>query len=212
MRSGLLQRGVTLTLALACALGPGGFAFAADKDEDHKADDEAFIAKILEIIEKTAAQAEDTALDKTPYGDLDGADAEAAAEIAHRLDNQRITLNFEDTSFNEALDFFRDATSLNIVLSKKAQDLVEGNPTKLKLRLKDVKTRNALELVLTQTDANFRYGLRHGVLEIGTIEDWKGRNMILDVIPIDDIIYRPPDFPAPEAGLDVLKFKKNGFK
>ena len=186
-----------------------GSTFCSDKN-DHKADDEAFVAKLLEIIEKTAALAEDNSLDKTPYGDLKDSDLEAAGEITRRLDNQRITLNFEETSFGEALDFFRDVTSLNVVVSKKAQDLVEGNPAKLKLRLKDVKVLNALELVLTQSDPNLRYGVRHGVLEIGTNEDWKGKNMILDVIPIDDIIYRPPDFPAPEAGLDVLKPKKFG--
>jgi hypothetical protein len=188
-----------LVLALAAPL------LAADKDpSDTRAEDEAFAQKLLEIIEKTCAQAEETSLDKTPTGTFTGDEAVTADEIARRLDNQRLTLNFDGTGFAEALDFMRDATGLNIVVSPKAKDLTENAP-KLKLKLKDVKMRNALELVLTQTDAQLRYGVKHGVLEIGVNDDWKDRNLVLDVIEVKDLVYRPPDFPAPQAGLDVLE-------
>jgi hypothetical protein len=182
-----------------------------DDSKDKRADQEAFIQKLIEIIEKTASQAEDNDLDRTPYGALEPADQEVGAEIARRLDAQRMSINFDDNTFADAIDFIRDATNLNIVLSKRAKDLTENAP-KIKLKLRDVKVRNALEITLTQTDAQLRYGVRNGVLEIGTVEDWKGRNMYVAVIPIDELLYSPPDYPAPEAGLEALtkgnKFKK----
>jgi hypothetical protein len=184
---------------------------AADRDpSDTRADDEAFAQKLLEIIEKTCAQADETSLDKTPPGTFDGEDGAVCDEIAQRLDSQRLSLNFEETGFADAIDFLRDATGLNIVLSQKAKELTENAP-KLKLKLKDVKTRNALELVLTQTDPQLRYGVKHGVLSIGVNDDWKDKNLILDVIEVKDLVYRPPDFPAPQAGLDALE-KGNKWK
>jgi type II secretory pathway component HofQ len=181
----------------------------ANRDEDPRAADEAFAQKLLEIIEKTAAQADEQALDRTDTGGLSTDDEQAAKRIEDRLDSQRLSINFDDTPISEAIDFLRDATSVNVVLSKKAKDLTDNAP-KLKLRLKDVKVRNALELVLTQTDPQLRYGVRNGVLEIGTTEDWQARNLVLDVIEVSDLVTRPPDFPAPEAGLQALesKFRK----
>ena len=194
-------------------LGTGVLVFAlaalplrADNKDptDTRADDEAFAQKLLEIIEKTCAQAEETSLDKTPPGTYDGEEGRVADEIGMRLDNQRLSLNFEDTAFADAIDFMREATGLNVVLSTKAKDLTENAP-KLKLKLKDVKTRNALELILTQTDPQLRYGVKNGVLQIGINDDWKDRNLVLDIIEVKDLVYRPPDFAAPQAGLDALE-------
>lgn len=181
--------------------------WADDKEPDTRAEDEAFAKRLVELIVKTVEESEATQLDQTPLSSYEGADAEAATAIHRTLDGSRITLNFDGNTFEEALDFFRDVTGLNIILSRRATDLVGNDNTKVKLRLKDVQLRNALELLLTQTDAQLRYGIKNGVLQIGIAEDWKGRNLILDVIPIEDLLYRPPDFVAPEAGLDFLKQK-----
>ena len=192
-------------LALALALLAAPVVLADDKsNEDRRAEDEAFAQKLLEIIQKVAEQAEDQSLDKTSYGSLDDNDREAAEQLVRHLDNQRISLNFDDTSFNDAADFLRDVTGLNIVITSKAKELVENAP-KLKLKLKDVKTRNALELILTQTDAQLRYGIRNGVLQIGTNDEWKGTKLILELIEVKDLVYRPPDFPAPPAGLEAIE-------
>ncbi len=197
-----MKRLGAFALAVALLAAP---VLADDKSaEDRKAEDEAFAQKLLEIIQKVAEQAEDQSLDKTPYGALDDSDREAAEQLLRHLDNQRISLNFEDTPFADAVDFLRDVTGLNIVVTTKAKELVENAP-KLKLKLKDVKVRNALELVLTQTDPSFRYGIKNGVLQLGTTEDWKGGKLVLDVIEVKDLVYRPPDFPAPPAGLDALE-------
>lgn len=197
-----MRRLGALALVLALLAAP---VLADDKSsEDRRAEDEAFATKLLEIIQKVAEQSEDQSLDKTAYGALEETDREAAEQLVRHLDYQRISLNFEDTSFNDAADFLRDVTGLNIVITTKAKEIADNAP-KLKLKLKDVKVRNALELILTQTDAQFRYGIKSGVLQIGVNEDWKGSKLILDVIEVKDLVYRPPDFPAPPAGLDALE-------
>lgn len=187
-----------------------GRSYGDDK-QNSREEDEAFAKRLIELLMKTVEEAESTQLDQTPDTAFKGPEGEAASQIARTLDGSRITLNFDGNTFDEAMDFFRDYSALNIVVTRKANDIVQNDSTKVRLRLKDVKLRNALELLLTQTDASLRYGIRNGVLQIGTVEDWKGKNMVLDVIPIDDLLYHPPDFVAPEAGLDFLKPKLGKF-
>ncbi|MEZ0230612.1 MAG: hypothetical protein ACAI25_18465 [Planctomycetota bacterium] len=197
-----MKRLGAFALALALAGAP---VFADDKSaEDRKAEDEAFAQKLLEIIQKVAEQAEDQSLDKTPYGALEEGDREAAEQLQRHMDNQRISLNVEDTPFADAIDFIRDVTGMNVITTTKAKEIAENAP-KLKLKLKDVKVRNALELILTQTDPSFRYGIKNGVLQIGTQEDWKGGRLVVELIEVKDLVYRPPDFPAPPAGLEALE-------
>src|ERR1022692_4405648 len=125
----LRSRSRVLALALLPSLlaGPALVRCHAADQPDPKADDEEFRQKLLEIIEKTVAETESTALDRTDYSGLDPRDHEAAVEIVRRLDGQRMTLNFDGNSFEEGIDFFRDVTGLNIVISKTAQDMLSGS-------------------------------------------------------------------------------------
>ena len=70
----------------------------------------------------------------------------------------------------------------------------------IKLKLKDVKLRSVLELLLQQAHDDLRYGVKHGVLMIGTDEDWKDE-YVLRFTPVDDILHQPKDFPGPRVGL-----------
>jgi hypothetical protein len=191
-------------LALALAIGP---VARADDERDPKAEQEALVKRLVELLEKTIAEAEQDDLDRTDPSDA--GEAEAVAEIASRLDRSRISVHFDDVAFHEAVDFLREATGLNLVVTPRAREAADEAKRKIKLQLKAVKTRDVLELVLGQTDARLRYGIRRGVLVIGTLDDWKDR-LILDVIPVEDLLYAPPDFPAPDEGLRVLDPKRRG--
>jgi hypothetical protein len=214
MRSAAVSLGAVALIAASLASsswaqdrGGGVLNFGDDKKDNTRENDEEFAKRLMELIAKTVAESERDVLDQTPVSAFEGPDREVAQTIYRTLDVSRISLNLDGVEFDEAIGFLRDVTDLNIVVSRRAQDIVQAGTTKLKLRLKDVKVRNAFELILTQTDKDLRYGIRNGVLEVGTPDDWKGRNLVLDVIPIDDLLFHPPDFPAPEAGLDALKPK-----
>ncbi len=198
------RRPAPAALALALALLAPGPARAEDRDE------EAFARRLTDLIEKTVAEAEDAALDRTSAATLDVEDRELAETIERRFDRQRITLRLDATSFEDSLEVFRQTTGWNIVVDGRAQTVIDEVGPKISLRLKDVKLRSAFELLLDQTDARLRYKVQHGVLAIGTLEEWKGKDLILDIIPVDDLLNPPPDFPGPDLGLDILSQKRAG--
>jgi hypothetical protein len=47
--------------------------------------------------------------------------------------------------------------------------------------------------------------VKFDVLYIGTKEDWLGVSQYMFIYSIHEIVYRPPDFPAPKIGLgDII--------
>lgn len=102
-------------------------------------------------------------------------DAEREAHAAkneslrERLDTQRLTLQFDQTPFAEALDYLRDITKHNYVVSSDARDLIEQEEVTVSLRLRGISAHNALKLVLAAHES-LTYRLRSGVIRIETFE------------------------------------------
>ncbi|HBP17547.1 MAG TPA: hypothetical protein DEA08_07130 [Planctomycetes bacterium] len=132
-----------------------------------------------------------------------GRDRKAYAHMRRLIDHAKISVNFEDAPFDECLDFLRDVTGLNIVLSKEAQKAYAEE--ELSLRLKKVKLKSVLELMIDKLGKDIRYGYRHGVLWIGLRGEIKDR-LVLRFYDVSDIVNKKPDFPAPKLGLDGLKW------
>jgi type II secretory pathway component HofQ len=132
-------------------------------------------------------------------------DREALKKIHRILSTQRVTLNFQETPFLDVVNFLRDITGLNIVVSKKARKLVEEEDLKVSIRLKDILLKNAIKLILASTHSDLAFGVRHGVLLIGMKEEFKKKTCYLGIYLVDDIIHVPPDFPAPKLSLEGLK-------
>jgi hypothetical protein len=184
-----------ITLATCLALAAPGFALAQDDDARGGLDED----KLLELIEQAVAQGK-KGKNKLEVGVVAANRRELAQalKIQRTLDNGVITATFTKTEFTDCLDFIRDVTGMNIVLSKAAKK--EFGELEVTLRLKKVKIRNLLNLLLEQADKALRYGVKHGVLWIGLKEEWKTKK-ILRVIDVSDILHRPPNFPGPKLGL-----------
>lgn len=130
-----------------------------------------------------------------------GGPSEEVLEITRRLESQQITLNFEQTPFDEAINFLRDITGLNYVLTADAQDLVENESVSVSLRLRNITLKNALNLILASHDS-LAYRIENGVIKIGTKSDQE-EELILQFYDVTEIVNTPPDFPAPELGLSL---------
>ena len=171
-----------------------------DDDEEDGMSDEEFREYILEIIQHIIDQY------KSEGPNVDSASNPTVAEyILRKLELQKVTVHFQETSFNECLDFLRDITGLNIVLSPTAREIVED--VKINLRLRDIKLKSVIALMLEVSD-ELVYGVKYDVLYIGTKEDWSYSGQYLIVYSIHEIVYRPPNFPAPEIGLvDIIPWQ-----
>jgi type II secretory pathway component HofQ len=122
------------------------------------------------------------------------------------LDAARVSVNFVDAKLDECLDFLRDVTGLNIVLSKEARKAY--GEEEVKLRLKKVKLKSVLELLFGQLGKDLRYGYRHGVMWVGIRGEIKDR-LVLRFYDVSDIVRKLPNFPAPKLGLKGLKWEKD---
>jgi general secretion pathway protein D len=127
--------------------------------------------------------------------------SEEEMQINRRLASQRITLNFDQTPFDEAINFLRDITGLNYVLSADARDLVDSEGVLVSLRLREITLDNALKLILASHES-LAWRIEDGVIKIGTDTD-AVEDLILEFYDVTEIVNSPPDFPAPELGLNL---------
>lgn len=160
---------------------------------------EEVVQRLLEKIIEEAEESGKDAVDRT--GAATGKDRKAAKEIRRTLKNRRVTVNFDDTPFADAMDFIRDVTSLNIVVSKKAKEVVDDSGKNVDLKLKKVRLRSVLIHILEGIDKELCFGVSNTVLMIGTKDEFKGKSISLRSYDLSDIIRKPKDFPAPRLGL-----------
>lgn len=165
---------------------------ALSQDNEGMSDEE-FRQWLIELIESIVAQ-------DSSEGPIIDSDCNPAVVdvIVRKLELQQVTFAFRDADFAQCIDFLREITGLNIVLSPKAQDAVKD--LKVTLRLREIALKNALALLLG-FGPDLRYGIRFDVLYIGTKDEFVFRGNYLIIYEISEIVYRPPDFEAPELAL-----------
>lgn len=128
-------------------------------------------------------------------------DTEDTIKTKDRLESQKISLNFEGTDFNEAIDFLRDITGLNYVITRQAKDLIAGESVTVSLRLKEISLQNALKLILASHES-LNWRIEDGVIKIGTQED-RAEELVLEFYDVNEIVSSPPNYPAPKLGLNL---------
>lgn len=137
------------------------------------------------------------------YNQFNAQQSEDVLEITRRLDSQKINLNFDDTPFGDAIDTLHELTSINFVIGTAAKELIDNEQVKVKLKVKDITVRNALNIVMSVKD-DLIYVIKNGVIFI-TTKGGEKKQLFLEFYDVSDIINKTPDFPAPELGLPSSK-------
>ncbi len=125
---------------------------------------------------------------------------EEEIRIKSKLENQKVTLSFEDTPFKDAISFLRDITGLNFVISTAADDVIISDDLRVNLKIKNVRLKTALKLILETGGDQLRYRIKNGVIYI-TTDETEEEEVFLEFYVVSEIINHPPDFPAPELAL-----------
>lgn len=119
-------------------------------------------------------------------------------QIQRMLTSRRLDINFDATPFLDCVQFLRDITGLNFVVSKDAQDVAsEGE---ISLRLKQITLKNALELMLGQLGTELDTTVRDGAIVIVSKEE-NQTELFLEFYEVSSIINNITDYPGPEVGL-----------
>lgn len=177
--------------------------YTADEEED---DREAHRELVKSLIEEIAGESAKFLGDRYLLLYVEEkAPTEEAKRIRSVLATRKVTLNFEDTPFDAVTAFLRDISDVNIVLSKEIEE--EASGLMVTLQVRELRLENALNLILSGTGEDLEWTIKNDVLFIRTQEEGEkarsSRSFIL--IDISDILYIPPDYPAPKLGLGGLK-------
>jgi len=91
-----------------------------------------------------------------------GQDDEGRRQAVRKLDSVRISVDLRESPLAPAIDYFREATGLNIVLTPAAAE--KDADAKVTLRVRDVSARAALRLLLRPRDLAVVW--RDGALQV----------------------------------------------
>ncbi len=132
---------------------------------------------------------------------LIGKETTEESEIALRL-RQPISVEFDGTDFGAVIDFFREATGLNFVLTKEAEESIADNDEPVNLaRIEGLPTESALRLVLDGREPRFSYVIRNNAIVVGPSESLRD-DLLIAFYEVFDLTRRRPDYPAPSLALD----------
>jgi len=115
------------------------------------------------------------------------ADAAKSAPVHEKLESAKISLHFDGTPFNEAIEFLRDVTQLNYAVGSEARDLIDNESLEVSLRLKDISLVNAIKLILASHE-ELTYRIRAGVILIQTTDALASSELALEAYAVEDIV------------------------
>jgi hypothetical protein len=150
----------------------------------------ASLAALMAIVGSVSAQTSRPALDPK---------TDSKAALTHRIPDVKIT----GVPLEQAIDFLRDVSGLNINVNWKALELLNvTKQTLVSVKLSDVPLRRVIKAVLDETGAGqaLTYYVEDGIVEI-TTRELADAEMITRVYPVDDLVMIIPDFAGPSFNL-----------
>jgi hypothetical protein len=138
---------------------------------------------------------------KTPEADPRTPSLDAGArreQIASKLKNLKITLEFADTPLPEALDFIRSFSGIDFVIDTKVREKFPDDQLKVSLKVKDIPLESALRLLLSSKNLGAVY--REGVLMVVLKEDLD-KELTLRIYDVRDLLLKIQDHPGPTIEL-----------
>lgn len=115
----------------------------------------------------------------------------AQEEDVRKLENGKVSVDFRDTSLEDAIDFVREFAAINLIVDPRVHD------RRVTLKLRDVSLKSCLRLMLRPLDLKLAY--REGAWVVVPREA-AGR-LALRVYDVRDVLLKVQDFPGPKVEL-----------
>ena len=124
----------------------------------------------------------------------------ARREIVNKLNTQRITVDFRAVSLQEAIDFIRDFSGINIVVHNSIHTEMSEDDLTITIKVKDLLLKSVLKLMLDTRGMTALY--REGVLLI--VPKGKAFSSVkTKIYDIRDMLFKIRDFPGPQVELSA---------
>lgn len=128
--------------------------------------------------------------------ELEKIDPEVLA-IERKLENLKVTLDFEEAGLQEVVGFLREISGVNIILDPSVFERDEED-LQVTLDLKDLTLKSCIDLLLDLKGLKRTY--KHGVMIITDPEEVK-EDMFFKVYDVRDLMFEIKDFPGPDIAL-----------
>jgi hypothetical protein len=119
-------------------------------------------------------------------------------EVLNKLNTMRVTVDFTNTTLEEAISYLRDFTSLNIIVDAEVYKSQTEDQLKITLKVKDLLLKSVLKLMLTSRELTAMY--KEGVVLIvpkGKID----KAVTLQLYDVRDLLVKIQDFAGPKVEL-----------
>jgi hypothetical protein len=119
-------------------------------------------------------------------------------EVVTRLNTMRVSVDFTNSSLEEAIAFLRDFTGLNILVDAEVYKTQSEDQLKISLKVKDLLLKSVLKLMLSSRELTAMY--KEGVVLIvpkGKID----KAVTLQLYDVRDLLHKLQDFPGPKVEL-----------
>ncbi len=127
---------------------------------------------------------------------VQSAAGDGRAEVIRKLEGLRVTVDFDQTPINDAIDYLREVTGLNLIVLPKA---LEKEPDlKIRLKVKDLSVKSVLKLMLGSKGLAASY--RDGAVVIMPKEDLND-GVTMKMIDVRSMLVRLQDSPGPKVEL-----------
>jgi len=115
-------------------------------------------------------------------------------DALRKLQTMKVSLDFQDVKFSEAMDYLRDVTGVNLVLSPKVGDV----DAKVRLKVRDLTVKSALKLLLSPRGLSATW--KDGAVVILPQEDLQ-EDVTLRMYDVRAQMVKLQDFPGPKVEL-----------
>ncbi len=119
-------------------------------------------------------------------------------EIVRKVNSMRLSVDFSGIPLEEALNFLRDFSGLNIVVDAEVHAKLTEDQLKVTLKVKDLLLKSILKLMLSPKDLSAT--VRDGVLLI-LPRSKLDQAVTLQMYDVRDLLVKIQDFPGPRVEL-----------
>ncbi len=119
-------------------------------------------------------------------------------EILNKLNNLRITVDFNGVPLDDALNYIRDMTNINIIVDAEVHTKLSEDQLKVTLKVKDLLLKSAMKLMLQAKELSCSY--KEGVLII-LPKDKVNTAVVTQLYDVRDLLFKIQDFPGPKVEL-----------
>jgi hypothetical protein len=120
------------------------------------------------------------------------------AEVVNRLNTMRVTVDFTNTSLEEAVTFLREFTGLNILVDAEVYKSQSEDQLKITLKVKELTLKSVLKLMLGSRELTAMY--KEGVILV-IPKNKVDKAVTLQLYDVRDLLVKIQDFAGPKVEL-----------